>query len=65
MNELLHLCKCLFCLENNPNGNLVTKSVYYRYRKRNQILIEEELSNSKKEEKVEEKNININLRNNE
>ena len=45
--------------------NFVTKSVYYRHRKRNQMSIEEESSNSEQEENVEEKDINLNLKNNE
>ena len=65
MSEILHLCKCLFCLKNYPNDNFVTKSVYYRHRKRNQMSIEEESSNSEQEENVEEKDINLNLKNNE
>jgi len=65
MSENLYLCKCLFCLKNYPNGNFVTKSVYYRHQKRNQMSIEEESSNSEQEENVEEKDINLNLKNNE
>ena len=65
MSENLDLCKCLFCLKNYPNGNFVTKSVFYRHRKRNQMSIEEESSNSEQEENVKEKDINLNLKNNE
>ena len=65
MSENLHLCKCLFCLKNYPNGNFVTKSVYYRHQKKNQMSIEEESSNSEEEENVKEKDINLNLKNNE
>ena len=65
MSENLYLCKCLFCLKNYPNSNFVTKSIFYKYRKRNQMSIEEESSNSKQEENVKEKDINLNLKNNE
>ena len=59
MSEL-YLCNCIFCLKNNPDGKLVVKSVYYRHRKKDQVLLEKELSDNEKEE---EENININLRN--
>ena len=58
MSEL-YLCNCIFCLENNPDGKLVVKSVYYRHRRKDQVLLEKELSDNEKEE---EGNININLR---
>ncbi len=58
MSEL-YLCNCIFCLENNPDGKLVMKSVYYRYQRKDQVLLEKELSDN---EKKEEGNININLR---
>jgi hypothetical protein len=44
MNESSYLCMCVSCLKNNPDGKLVTQSVYYRHRKRTQILLEKELS---------------------
>jgi len=58
MNESLFLCKCVFCLENNSNGKLVSQSVYYQHRKKNQIILEKEQNNNE-----EEKNINANLKN--
>jgi hypothetical protein len=57
MSELLLLCKCIFCLENNPNGKLVAQSVYYRHRKKNQVLLEKDLS--------DDEDTNANLRNTE
>ncbi len=58
MNEL-YLCNCIFCLENNPDGKLVVKSIYYQHQRKDQVLLEKELSDNEKEE---EGNININLR---
>ena len=51
MSEL-YFCNCIFCLENNPDGKLVVKSVYYQYWRKDQILLEKEPSDNKKEEKV-------------
>src|SRR6266498_3614400 len=49
MSEL-YLCNCIFCLENNPDSKLVVKSIYYQHRRKDQILLEKELSDNEKEE---------------
>src|SRR6266498_2851642 len=49
MSEL-YLCNCIFCLENNPDGKLVVKSIYYRHRRKDQVLLKKELSDNEKEE---------------
>ncbi len=55
----LYLYNCIFYLENNLDGKLVMKSVYYWYQRKNQVLLEKKLSDNEKEK---EGNININLR---
>ncbi len=55
----LYLYNCIFYLENNLDGKLVMKSVYYWYQRKDQVLLEKKLSDNEKEK---EGNININLR---
>ena len=53
MDKSLILCTCVSCLKNNSDGKLVAQSVYYRHRKKTQILLEKELSNN------EDMNVNL------
>ena len=53
MDKSLILCTYVSCLKNNSDGKLVTQSVYYRYRKKTQILLEKKLSNN------EDMNVNL------
>ena len=57
MDKSLLLCMCVSCLKKNPDGKLVTQSVYYRHRKKTQILLEKELS--------DDEDINVNLKSTE
>src|SRR3989337_4337555 len=60
-----YLCNCLFCLKNNPTGKLLPKSTYYRHQRRDQSLLEKELSNNEElsdNEEEKERNTNISLR---
>ena len=57
MDKSLILCTCVSCLKNNPDGKLVAQSIYYRHRKKTQILLEKELS--------DDEDMNVNLKSTE
>src|SRR6266508_2003683 len=44
MDKSLILCTYVSYLKNNSDGKLVAQSVYYRHRKKTQILLKKELS---------------------
>src|SRR6266540_3039149 len=53
MDKSLILCTCISCLKNNSDGKLVAQSVYYRYQKKTQILLEKELSDNEDMNKID------------
>ena len=57
MDKSLILCTCVSYLKNNSDGKLVVQSVYYRHRKKTQILLEKELS--------DDEDMNVNLKSTE